>query len=325
MKNLNIEIINRVIDHLDNKKNAVNYLMTLLGIGKESAYRRINNTIPFTFQEVITIANDLNFSIDKILDKDVETRVSFDMPVNINQDPDRIFIEKLEQGNLVLEKLANSKKLNIIAAINRIPFFLFPFETLFKFEYCLYLNSIGHMHLMTTFSDVEITPQIKELHEKSAHYFSQLRNVTCVVDHNFLYEIIQEILYFHHLKFISDEELRILQKELLDLFALCEIILRTGQNQFGCDYSIYYSHFNIESNCIYYEYDNESMIQLWIYPESPIIIKNNTLMSDIQKRWLDAIIRRSMPISKTNNILQIGKFEETYNQILGLTQNLTDI
>lgn len=322
MKNLNIEIINKVIGQLGNKKNAVDYLMALLCIGKESAYRRINNLIPFTFQEVIAIANDLNFSLDKILDRDISARVSFDMPVNLNQSPDRIFIDKLEQGNIIMQELINSKEINIVSAINRIPLFLFPFKSLFKFEYCLYLNSIGHMPLMTTFSDIEITPQIKDLHEKCAHYFTQLGNITCVVDNNFLNEIIQEISYFHHLKFISDGELRILQKELLELFAFCEIILRTGKNKFGFEYSIYFSHFNIESNCLYYEYDNQSMLQLWIYPESPIVIKNDNLMSGIQKRWLDAIIRRSVPISKATNMLQIGKFEETFNNILRLTKNL---
>lgn len=322
MRNLNIEIINNVIDHLDNKKNAVNYLMSLLCIGKESAYRRINNLIPFTFQEVITIANDLNFSIDAILEKNLDTRVSFDMPVNLDQTPDRIFIDKLKMCNIIIERLVNTKKLNIIAALNRIPLYLYPFKTLFKFEYCRYLNSIGHMPLMAKFSDVEIIPEIEELHEKCSSSFDRLGNIICVVDSSFLNGIIEEIAYFRELKFISDDELRILQRELLDLFAFCEIILRTGKNSLGYEYSIYYSHFNIESNCIYYEYDDETMLQLWIYPESPIVIKNNEQMSRIQKQWLDAIIRRSAPISKATNVLSIDKFEETFRHILELTKDL---
>lgn len=322
MKNLNLEIINRITCNLGSKKNAVDYLMTLLCIGKESAYRRMNDIIPFTFHEVATISNNLNFSVDELLNKDIHTRVSFEMPVDITQNPEHIFIDRLEKSIVILKELAEAKEINIIAAMNRIPLFLLPFKTLFKFEYYLYLNSIGHIPLMTKFSDIVITQQIQELHDQATFYFDRLKNVTCVVDNNFFEGIMQEILYFFDLKLIPEEDLRSIQKELLDIFAFCEVLLRTGKNEQGSEYSIYYSFFNIGSNCVYYEYDNKQMLQLWIYPESPVVINNNELMGGIQKRWLESTIRRSILISKTNNILQIPKFEEAFMKILSLTKNI---
>ncbi|GHU63441.1 hypothetical protein FACS1894160_3510 [Bacteroidia bacterium] len=320
MKNSNELIINEIAKQFTDKKRIVTYLMDLLCIGKESVYRRINNQIPFTFQEIVTVAQDLGFSIDKALTIDMERRVFFDMPVNIAQSPNSIFIDKLEQGNIIMEKLINAKELNIIAAVNRMPLHLFPFEALFKFDYCLYLNSIGKIPLISRFSDIEIIPQINDLHKKSAYYCNQLKNMTCIIDSMVFSGLIKEIEYFYRLKFISDEDLHILQKELFELFALTETIIRTGESKIGSVYSVYYSHFNLNSACVYYEYDDKLMLQLWIYPESPIVIENNHLMCDIQKRWLDSVIRKSTLISKSNDVMLIEQFRDIYNQISELTK-----
>lgn len=320
MENYNELIISEITKRFADRKEIITYLMDLLCIGKESAYRRMNDQIPFTFQEVVTIAQDLGFSIDSALVRDMDRRVFFDMPINIDQSPNSIFIDKLEQGNIIMKKLIQAENINIIGAINQMPLFLFPFETLFKFDYCLYLNSIGQIPLISRFSDIEIIPQISDLHKKSAHYFSLLKNITCIVDSAVFNGLIKGIQYFYRLRFISDDDLHILQKELFELFALCETIIRTGENETGSTYSVYYSHFNLNSACMYYEYDDKQILQLWIYPESPIVIRDNPLMCDIQKRWLDSGIRKSTLISKSNDIVLIKQFRNLYNQISELTE-----
>jgi hypothetical protein len=49
------------------------YLMKKLSISKESAYRRMRNKVPFTFEEVVTISLDLGFSLDEIAGKNTLT------------------------------------------------------------------------------------------------------------------------------------------------------------------------------------------------------------------------------------------------------------
>jgi len=56
-------------------------------------------------------------------------------------------------------------------------------------------------------------------------------------------------------------------------------------------------------------------LQSWIYPESPIIIKNDKTINSIQKRWIDSKIRNSMLITKTNDIQQIEIFRNIYKEI----------
>lgn len=318
MKNVNVEVINEITKRLVDKRKMVSYLMNLLCIGKESSYRRIKGQIPFTFQEVTVIARDLGFSIDKMLGKDISRYVFFDMPVDISLSPENIYIKKLEMANVVLEKLVRAEKCSITAVINKVPLYLFPFKMLFKFEYFVYLNSNGYIPLMTQFSDIEIIPQINDLQKKSADYFNRIKNIICVVDNVVLSGLIMEIQYYYRRKLISDEDLAVLQKELFELLSFCETILRTGENGAGGRYVVYYSHLNINTNCAYYEYDDNLMLQIWIYSEGPILIENNPVMCDIQKRYLDSLIRNSVQISKNNDVLRIDKFREAYNLVVRL-------
>jgi hypothetical protein len=315
MKNLNAKIIDEIRNRLTDKEKTVHYLMDTLCIAKESAYRRLKSQIPFTFEEVVTIAQSLDFSIDKILERSTDNRVFFDMPVDITQTPAKIFQDMLENSCLILQKLTSSEKQNTIAAINQLPFRFLPFKTLLKYEYYHYLYTNGYISLMTRFSDIAITPQMESLHEKCADYFVHLRNVTGIIDNTLCSKIIKGIRYYHDLGLISYEDLQSLQADLFKLFEIFETMVRTGQNYVGSAYSIYYSVHSIDSNSIYYEYYNKIMSQIWIYPESPITIKNNSLICNMQKSWLESIIRNSMLITKSNNIQQIEILRDIYKQI----------
>jgi hypothetical protein len=315
MKDLNVKIIDEISKRLTDKEKTVHYLMDTLCIAKESAYRRLKSQIPFTFEEVVIISQNLDFSIDKILGQGADNRVFFDMPVNITQAPAKIFQDMFENSCLILKKLASSEKQNTIAAINQLPFRFLPFKTLLKYEYYHYLYTNGYIPLMTQFSDIVITPQMESLHEKCADYFAHLRNVTGIIDNTLCSKIIKGIRYYHDLGFISNEDLKALQADLFKLFEIFETMVRIGQNHVGSAYSIYYSSHSIDSNSIYYEYDNKIMLQIWLYLESPIIINNNPLICNMQKRWLESIMRNSMLITKSNNIQQIEILRDMYKQI----------
>lgn len=311
MENLNLGVINEITKHLRKGEKPVNYLMDKLCIGKESAYRRLKNQIPFTFEEIVKIANDLDFSIDQLAKKDIGNRVYFDLPVNVFQDPLSIYNNMLEYDLSIIKQLSSAKKLSIVCAINRIPFRFFPFKTLFKYEYCKYLYSNGYLPLTEYFANIAITPYMEQLHKEIAHHFNLLRNVVCVIDYTIVSKIISEIYHFHELGFVSDNDLLSLQSEGFDFLALFERMIRTGEK----NYNFYYSTYSIDANSVYYEYDGNIMSQIWLFPENQIVINNNRLLYTIQKNWLDANIRNSTLISKSNHTLQIKFIKEVYNQI----------
>jgi hypothetical protein len=315
MESLNERTIREVLSRLPKNIKPVGYLMDSLRLGKESAYRRLNSQIPFTFEEVVTMANDLEFSIDALTRNNKKERVFFDLVSDIEKKPSSDVIDMFKNNIRTLKELNDAKTVNVIATINHIPIHFFPFDTLFKFSYCSYLHSNGDIPLSFKFSDITIPSEIKELQKESVYYFNRIKNVTCITDSIIFEKIIKKIQYYYRLNFISEEETGILQQELFKLLDFIERLIRTGCNDFGSNYAIYYSHFNIDSNCIYLEYDDKVMSQIWLYLENPIIIRNSLQMCKIQKKWIDTTIKYSELISKSNDMLQSEVIRNLSNQI----------
>ena len=113
-----------------------------------------------------------------------------------------------------------------------------------------------------------------------------------------------------------------IQVELLNWLDKYESLLRKGENSAGSNYTIYYSFLNLDSNSIFCEYDDNSSLYLWTYPESSIEINNNPLMCDIQRRWIDSKIRNSVLITKAFDTKQIEILRDVQHQILDLTKNM---
>jgi hypothetical protein len=218
----------------------------------------------------------------------------------------------------MIKNLSDSKELNIVAAINRIPFHFLPFKTLFKYEYYKYLYSNGYLPLTIRFADIATTPEIEKLHDEISDHFNYLQNIVCIIDQTITNKVFMEIQHSYTMEILSDEDVLALQSESFELLTMFEAILRTGKNKLNNSYTVYYSSRPIDSNCLYYEYDNNIMSQIWLYPESPIIIFNNKQLSIMQKRWLDANIRNSTLISNSNSVLQIKLLKDIHDQISNL-------
>ena len=316
MENLNTKIVSEVIKQSPGHKNPVHYLMKILSISRETVYRRIRNEIPFSINEVAAIAEYFNLSIDQLLDLKSSNRFPFSKEFDAERNPEDVYSDLLKDDIEIMEKLRDSSRMKITAVMNRIPFRFLPYPALFKFDYYQYLYSAGKISLMSTrFSDIEIPAAINDLHEKASSYLNCLNHVTCVIDSVLYTNIIKKIQFYRRLRFLSVEDLQILQKELFDLLVAYEDLLRNGKNNAGSDYVFYYSFFTLESNMIFIEYDDNTLLQIWIYPESPLVIKNNQQVNDIQKHWIDSKIRNSMLITKTADIQQIEMLRDVYRQI----------
>jgi len=318
MRNIKAKTINEIIRQSSGNINSVNYLMKLLSISRETAYRRLRNINSFSVKEIIAIAKDLNISIDRLLDLKVNNNKLLINGFNFDREHVDIYSGLLQSNIEFMEKLLASTSTKITAIKNSLPFRLLPFKSLFKFDYCRYMYSAGKIPLTTRYSDIVIPPQINELYEQCVSRFSRLTNITCIIDNKLFSGIIEKIQYYYRLRFISAEDLQILQAELFKFLEGYECLLRSGKNSAGSDYVFYYSLFNIESDIVFYEYDNNSLLQIRIFPESPIVIKNDNLINAIQLKWIDTNIRNSLLITKTADIHQVEMLRSVYQQISDL-------
>ena len=322
MQSVNTKIIKEIIRQSPGNKSPVKYLTKMFSMSKETAYRRIRSQIPFSIEELVVIAKDFNLSIDKLLDLNSDgNNLLLNSNFNIEQEPAEVYTGLLRNNIEIMEKLLASTNLKATIVINSISFQFLPYKLLFKLDYCHYLHSVGKMSLVTTrYSDIEVPPVINDLQEKSVDCFRRLNNVTCIIDGMLFSNIIKKIQYYYQLKCISAEDLQLMQSELFKLLEAYEKLLNNGKNSAGSDCTFYYSVFNLESNIAFFEYDDNSLLQVWVYPENPIVVRDNDQINNIQKRWINSKIRNSILITKTTDIHQIKMLRNMNQQILDLTK-----
>ena len=316
MKNYSTKIIDEISNQLHGNKISVRDLAKMLSISTETAYRRVRNRIPFSINEIAIIAEHLNFSVDQLLNLKTSNHFPFYKDFNSGQEIEDVYYNLLKGDIETMENIRSASVVKITATINRIPFRLLPYQMLFKLDYCHYLYSTGKISLMTTrFSDIQIPPAVDDLYQKAISCFQYLNNITCVIDNELYSNTIRKIQYYNRLQLISTEDIQLLQRELFDLLEKYENLLRTGKNSAGFNYVFYSSFFPIDANVIYIEYDANSLLQVWVYPESPLIIRNNPFVSDVQKLWIESKIRSSALITKTADQQQVEVLRNLYQQV----------
>lgn len=60
-------LMEAISQKIPRNKNLVNVLTEILQIEKEAVYRRVNGKVPFSFLEIVTISEKLDFSLDHIV------------------------------------------------------------------------------------------------------------------------------------------------------------------------------------------------------------------------------------------------------------------
>lgn len=304
MKNLNEKVVYAIQSNIPGNQKPVNYLMEMLSLSRESAYRRIRGENAFSIEEVYKIAKTLKLSIDEILGTNMQERVFFDLQANISSDPVEAFLVMLRQNNHAMQQMIKAERVEAITALNRLSVIThMPYESIFKFLYYRYLYQLHEVPLNFYYSDIVIPAEINELRQEYTYYSPRINNITYIMDNSIFPKIIKEILYYYRRQLVSRDELILIQKDLYTIIDATERMVKYGYNDSGSHRSVYISLFDIDSNFRYIEFDNTVISELWIHPVNPLIIYDaNT--SALQKKWLYALKKYSTLISQSSELQQ---------------------
>ena len=317
---LNGIIVNIVLKNIPKDIKPVIYLMDLLDLSRESVYRRIRGDIPFTVDELATLALTLNLSLDEIIGGTKSERIFFDLGLRKKESPVDLIAAMLQDTNHYFELLAKSNNSNMLIALNCVyPIFTVYFPNLLKFNYLKRLVEIQNNLPKNYFSTLTLPQELLVSQQKLKDGIKNIGKMTFILSPNISLGVIKDIQYYYQRKLISKEDVEILKEDLLEMMDVAENIAKTGKLKEGkLQIDIYISIPYINSNTIYMEYDNNSEVHYWIYPNSPMIIRNSAI-SDIQKQWFLSMKKSSTLITQSNEILQVNFFDAQRKLINKLT------
>jgi len=303
---LNKRLVENVLKHIPKNKKPVVYLVNALKISRESAYRRIRGDIPFTIAELITLATRLEFSIDDIYDQERQNHTFFDF-TRMEKQSANFFLLMLKKYSELLEKISYARKLEIMMAFNTFPpVFYTSFNNLFKFAYYKWLYQDNGINRNLLYSEIVLPEEAAILQRSMKETIMKDAGMILILDMGIFLNLIKEIQYFYHRKLLTNEEMLLLKREILNMIEQYENMVQTGM--YGdAKIQIYLSSLCINSNTVYYKHDGKIDPLFWIFTVNPVIIQN-TEFAAMQLKWISSLRRQSALITQSNEILQAEFF-----------------
>jgi len=310
----NQEITAVVNSYIPSNIKLVPYLMEKLKLSKEPVYRRIKGDVPFTFEEVCTLASELEFSLDEILSQS-RKRSFFTLPKNIGNNMQDSYLNTLTEYFEVIKEQYNTENAYSVVALNTIlPVYVTPYKGLSRFMYYMYLHRTDFLPVNYCFSDVTLSQEIIDVCKKINYYSKFLPGSTFMADEGVFLSVIKDIQYYYKRKLISGADMQMLKEELHNFVEKTENNVTKKTTDFGIMYFLNISAVDIKSNITYSDFNGKLTAHIWVYPVNAITIKDPDVCK-WQKNWIESLIKYSTLISESNDILRINFFNRQYEYI----------
>ena len=283
-------------------------LMDLLQIERESAYRRLRKDVTFSIHEIVKISSAWNISLDTIIGIS-SGQVPFLMrQINyITPSEDELkILQYIIQSINALKDFPDTEFLDIC---NKLPRQLLAgFDYLNQFYLFKWNYEYGNNKEEIPFSQIILS---KEKHELTADYHKAIKHVpqtNFIFDRLLFDNLVNEILYFHSIQMITDEEKEFIKK---DLSALLDYLSEVAKN--GCypetqnKVNLYVSRLNINTNYSYTYTNQINICFVHVFDKFEIYTFDAEMVSNFRK-WMQLKKRSSIQISEVDKKSRIEFF-----------------
>jgi len=324
MEKTESNIVDKIISNIPANMNPAEYIMRKLNISKGSAYRRLNGTIPFSYDEIAVLAKEMNLSIDEVIFADSRKKFIIEFEDYFNNDVHNIIYKSLEDYLNLLHMNQKMNKVTTTEALNNLLLVYTIFnDNLFRFYYYKYLQQYDIQFSKTKMQDMVIPDFIIEIKNKLIDLILNTHNCTnvSILDPHIFYNAMSEIQYYHKRNFIDDLNLKLVVKDIKDLLTNIEKRTSIEDIDGGRRYLYFISQRNIYSNSCLIETDHQ--VYSAFYPQNahPVICYDKRLC-ELHNRYLQANKRQSILISNSNEELQISFFQKQNEELEKLLEDI---
>ena len=303
------------------EKNLAVYLADKLALGRESVYRRLRGEIYFTFEEIATLSLDLGFSIDNIIGAKKSENALFNIHMLQNSNFLDIYANKMKVYGQMFREMGNHPNTKARISVNTLPYYLhIKQENLSRFCIYKWLHQSQKIGINDKFAAFELPEEILETHNCFYEDIQLIRDITIIMDGNIFWSAAKDIQYFFKRGLLSNEDVQVLQKELLNIIDELEETATEGVSKNGAKALIYISSVDLEASYLHLEDDERQFAQVRVFSISAIDSENQGLCN-IQKEWIESLKKYSVLITQSGEIQRfeyISRQREIINNICNL-------
>ncbi|MCC8145864.1 MAG: hypothetical protein LIO93_05370, partial [Bacteroidales bacterium] len=208
---------------------------------------------------------------------------------------------------------SRAKTGEIIMAVNRLPtMFTCGHEDLFRFTSYRWMHLMRELPLDHPFDNFRLPQNITSPSKVLFEYSKIVKNAVFIFDENLYLNMIKDIQYFYKRKLISEDDLLSLKESLISIIDWGKGIMLN--DQLDSSNSFYLSTLNLNSNTIYFRYDDIEETDIWSFSPNPIYIKDPVSCS-VHRKWLHSLRRYSALISGANENIFYDFMNKQYDYV----------
>lgn len=281
-------------------KNVVNVLMEILQLQKEAVYRRISGKVPFSFFEIVTISEKLDFSLDDIVNPSYSNSKPSGFLITEFIDPTANYYTVLEEMVMLLRSLKENENAEGCEATNTLPQPIYLMHEnisryfLFKWE----LQNRERSEIIP-YKDITIPPKLREIQLENAHVIENLHTGNYIFDNLLFHHLAEEIKLFRSIDLISEEECRLIKADLFSILEFIQNLAKKGHYEnSGNKINIYISAITIPTSYCYIRTDEIQLSLIKAFSINGVTSTEKKIFEKV-KCWLDSFKRHSTLISQT--------------------------
>lgn len=307
---LNAGLIEMLVADRPEYTNPAGFIAETLNIGREAAYRRLRGEVLFTFSEAAQLALKLNLSLDQAMGRVRAGNVLFQLQFND-------FYSTLEKYNEVLERdirffrRVTPEPNTILATAGSMipPEFFMRYEHMAKFKFFkwLYQHGLSDPNVRT-YEQLQVPESLVGSYDDYVRGAEGIKSTCYVFDNVGFKHWINAIRAFRAMHLISDESIRALLAELMQLLDLLEELTVKGRYPNGNKVMFYLSDIDLESAYSYLSTPGGVSCSLGIFSLNSLRTSDPDML-DLVKRWIQTQMRFSTLISESGELQRIRYFK----------------
>ena len=303
-------LIEALQDRIPQRGKLAETLTELLGIEKEAVYRRLRGSVPFSFQEVHTIAVHLGFSLDGIAENisPANSQITVSTIKFLgHQEKDYMSLEDFTANHYRLKEDLSSESGAIGSAI---PTSLcISYEYIYKFHLFKWSQQFWDQHNGKTFTDTHATERTKQLNKEFIKSVHNLPKSVYIFDRRFIEYFINDIRFFFDIRLITKEDVLLLKNDLHLLLNDLERYAVNGCFDTGKKLEIFLANVYMDTNYNYIDASTYKLTMMRSFAFSDSYSFDETVFQNM-KNWVTFLKRTSTLISESNLPERIRFFEE---------------
>lgn len=314
----NKELISTIEHRIPKKNDQLHFLMDVLEMGKETAYRRLRGDVPFTFGEACLIVQKMGISLDKLIKIDSSSKPVFEVEIS----PDSLneyAAFRLLQHDKSYENFKSIPNLTTNSACNMIPYtFLLSHENLYKM-FIFRLSYLIEYHITPIkFANYIIAEDLNKKRKELARKYADYPEFTFIFDRNIFSSYINEIKHFWGLGLISNEEKQKMKEEFYGMLSDIELLAAHGRNKCGSKTWFYLSNIDFNSNYSYVKGDNFERAYMDGIYLMDTISSSDPRICKMHRDWIESLKKYSTLISVSGE-MERRIFFDSQREILSTT------